>query len=105
MEDGLVIQVLGWHNRLDDVLHEVLVDLVIADLWRVLCGDKDGVNPLRDHSTILLLVFHCDLGLSIWSQPTDCSVLPYLYLKSSHQNLGLQLRALEEKGEIGRAHV
>ena len=34
MEDGVVIQVFLGHHRLDDVLHQVLVDLVIGHICR-----------------------------------------------------------------------
>ena len=36
MENGLVIEVLGWYDSLDDVFHEVLVDLIIGYVWGVL---------------------------------------------------------------------
>ena len=34
MEDGVVIQVFLGHHRLDDVLHQVLVDFVIGHICR-----------------------------------------------------------------------
>ena len=34
MEDGVVIQVFLRHHRLDDVLHQVLVDFVIGHICR-----------------------------------------------------------------------
>lgn len=78
MEDGFVVEVFGWDYSLDDVLHEVLVDLIVGDLRRVLCGDEDGVNALRDHGTPVLLVLDGDLRLAVRSQPGHCAVLPYL---------------------------
>jgi len=34
VEDGLVIHVLGRHHWLDDILHQVLVDLVIGHIYK-----------------------------------------------------------------------
>ena len=85
MEDGLVVQVLGWHHGLDDVLHEVLVDLVIGHVWGVLGGDEDGVHPLRHHGPIILLVLHCHLGLAVGPQPGHCAVLPHLHTTAKSQ--------------------
>ena len=82
MEDGLVVQVLGGHHSLDDVLHEVLVDLVVGHVRGVLGGDKDGVHALGDHGAVLLLVLHGDLGLAVRAQPGHLTVLPHLHAPS-----------------------
>ena len=79
MEDGLVVQVLGGHDGLDNVLHQVLVDLVVGDVRGVLGGDEDGVHALGDHGTVLLLVLHSHLGLPIGTQPGYLAVLPHLH--------------------------
>ena len=34
VENGLVVHVLGRHHWLDDILHQVFVDLVIAHICR-----------------------------------------------------------------------
>ncbi len=78
MEDGLVVQVLLGHDRLDDVLHKVCVDLVIGDVGRVLRGDEDGVHTNGCQSAALLLVLHRHLGLAVWPQPADCAILAHL---------------------------
>lgn len=78
VEDGLVVQVLLGHDGLDDVLHEVSVDLVVGDVGRVLCGDEDGVHADGGQGAALLLVLHCHLGLAVWPQPADCAVLAHL---------------------------
>jgi hypothetical protein len=78
MEDGFVIQVLGGHHGFDDVLHQVLVDLVVGDVWGVLGGDEDGVHAQGDHGAALLFVFHRHLGLAVRSQPCDAPALPDL---------------------------
>ncbi len=48
VENGLVIHVLGRHHRLDDILHQVLVDLVIGHVYkqtdtvRIKCRQHDN---------------------------------------------------------------
>lgn len=78
MEDGLVIKVLGWDNGLDDMLHEVLVDLVVGDIWGVLGGYEDGVYSEGNHGTILLSVLNGHLGLAIWPEPGQRAILASL---------------------------
>ena len=78
MENGLVIQVLGGHDSLDDVLHEVFVDLVVSHVWGVLGGDEDGVHPLGDHGTVILLVLNSHLGFAVWPEPRHSAILPDL---------------------------
>ena len=65
--------------RLDDVLHEVLVDLVVGDVLIVLGGDEDGVNTQGDHGAALLAVLNSHLGLAIGTQPGDGAVLAHLW--------------------------
>jgi len=64
--------------RLDDVLHEVLVDLVVGDVLIVLGGDEDGVYTQGDHGAALLAVLNGHLGLAIGAQPWDGAVLAHL---------------------------
>lgn len=78
MEDGLVIKVLGRNDRLDDVLHEVGVDLVIGDVGGVLRGDEDGVHADGNHCAAVLLVLNRHLRLAVWSQPWHAAILPHL---------------------------
>lgn len=78
MENCLVIQVFGRYYRLDDVLHEVLVDLVVRDVWGMLGGDEDGMHSLWDHCALLLLVLDSDLRLSIRPEPWHTSIFPNL---------------------------
>jgi len=72
---GVVIEVLCRDNWLDDVLHEVLLDLLVGDLSVVLGGDDNGVDPEWDHGATLVLVFTCHLGLAIWPHPPAGPVL------------------------------
>ena len=78
MEDGLVIKVLLGDDRLDDVLHEIGMDLVVGDVWGVLGGDQDGVHADGGQHIALLLVLHGDLGLAIRPQPRHLPVLAHL---------------------------
>mmetsp|Transcript_718 Transcript_718/g.2130 ORF Transcript_718/g.2130 Transcript_718/m.2130 type:complete len:265 (+) Transcript_718:788-1582(+) len=99
VEDGLVVQVLGRHHGLDDVLHQVLVDLVVGDILVVLGGDEDGVHAHGDHGATLLLVLHGHLGLPVGAQPRHAAVLAHLgqlepelggqHVGEGHELLGL----------------
>ena len=51
MEDGVVIQVFLGHHRLDDVLHQVLVNFVVGHI----CKGK-GRNTLK--SWLMCGTFH-----------------------------------------------
>lgn len=62
VEDGLLIQVLLRHHRLDHVLHELLVDGLVGHIRAVLGGDQDGVHAHRHHSPSLLFVLHGHLS-------------------------------------------
>mmetsp|Transcript_21704 Transcript_21704/g.51879 ORF Transcript_21704/g.51879 Transcript_21704/m.51879 type:complete len:409 (-) Transcript_21704:66-1292(-) len=75
MVDGVVIKVLGRDNRLNDMLHQVSMDLVIAHAVVVLSGDKDGVHADGDHGTILILVLNSDLGLAVRTEPGADAIL------------------------------
>ena len=92
--DGLLIEVLGGDDRLDDVLHDVLVNLLVGDVGLVLGGDDDGVDADGDHAAVLLLVLDGDLGLTIGAQPLEGSILA---------NVG---ETLAEAGgeEVGEGH-
>lgn len=92
--DGLLIEVLGGDDGLDDVLHDVLVNLLVGDVGLVLGGDDDGVDADRDHAAVLLLVLDGDLGLTIGAQPLEGSILA---------NVG---ETLAEAGgeEVGEGH-
>ena len=54
--DGLVVQVLGRHHRLDHMLEQVLADLLQRHLLRVLRRDDDRVDPLGHRLPALHLV-------------------------------------------------
>jgi len=73
--DGLVIEVLGGHHRLDDVLHQLLRDVIVGDVRRVLGGDEDGVHALGHHGAALVDVLAGHLGLAVGAHPRAGAVL------------------------------
>jgi len=74
--DGVVVEVLGGDHGLDDMLHEVGADLLVGHVGGVLSGDQDGMNALRGHGAIsLLLVLGGDLDLAIGADPLESAVL------------------------------
>ena len=83
MEDGLVVEVLLWHDGLDDMLHEVSVDLVVGDVGGVLGGDEDGVHADGRQGAALLLVLHRHLRLAVRPQPADCAILAHLQTRNA----------------------
>lgn len=93
VEDGLVVEVLLGHDGLDDMLHEVGMDLVVGDVGRVLRGDEDGVHADGRQSAALLLVLNSHLCLAVWSQPADCAVLAHLRTHALPNSAGGVLRA------------
>lgn len=60
--DRVVVEVLGGHDVLDHVLHEVGADLLVAHVVVVLARDHHGVDSLRDHAPVLLFVRHGHLS-------------------------------------------
>ena len=97
--DGLVIEVLGGHDVLNDMLHEVRADLLVRDILGVLSRDHNGVHALGDHAAILILVLAGDLGLAVGAHPGDKASLADLSQASTerggevvgqgHESLGL----------------
>jgi len=70
---GLLVEVLGWDNLLDDLLLDLLAQLLGRDVLAVLCGNDDGVDAERDNGTTIVLVLNGDLGLGIRSQPRQAA--------------------------------
>mmetsp|Transcript_16354 Transcript_16354/g.30347 ORF Transcript_16354/g.30347 Transcript_16354/m.30347 type:complete len:266 (+) Transcript_16354:642-1439(+) len=96
--DGVVIQILFGDDRLDDVFHEVTLDLFVGDFLRVLARDDDGVDTNRHGDAVLQLVLAGDLSLGIGADPVASSVLANLgdlgsklggqHVCQGHQGLG-----------------
>ena len=76
--DGLLVEVLGRHHRLDHVLHEPLLDILLSDLLVVLGGDDDGVDTEGHWATVHHLVFTSDLSLPVGTHPGASAVLAHL---------------------------
>ena len=77
--DGVLIEVLGGDDGLDDVLHEVLLDLLVVNIGGMLSGDKDGVDALGGEGAILvLLVLGRDLNLTVGADPAEGAVLAHV---------------------------
>nr|KYP71604.1 hypothetical protein KK1_010868 [Cajanus cajan] len=65
MKNCFLIQVLLRYNRLNNMLFEVSCNLIIGNSFIVLSRNQDCVDTHRDHSTIVIVILHCDLSLSI----------------------------------------
>lgn len=72
--NGVLIEVLGWDDLLDDLLLDLLAQLLSGDGLSVLGRDDDSVDSERDDSSVVMLVLDGDLGLGIGSQPWDATV-------------------------------
>jgi hypothetical protein len=72
--DGLIAEVLGGDDLLDDLLLDLLSELLGGDIRRVLSRDDDGVDTLRDNGTVIVLVLDGDLSLGVRSQPGEGAV-------------------------------
>jgi hypothetical protein len=51
--NGLIIQVLGWNDLLDDLLLDLLAKLLGGDILAVLRADDDGIDTERNNLSIL----------------------------------------------------
>jgi len=71
MEHNLVIEVLGRDDGLDDLVKELLADNVVLDIRGMLGRDDNGVDPLRNHGAMVVLVLDGDLGLGIRTEPWE----------------------------------
>mmetsp|Transcript_50661 Transcript_50661/g.115108 ORF Transcript_50661/g.115108 Transcript_50661/m.115108 type:complete len:258 (+) Transcript_50661:645-1418(+) len=79
MIHSLIIQVLGRHNRLDHMLHDVSTNLLVGHILRMLSRDQDSVHALGLHRAIRTrLVLHGHLRLPVRSHPRASPVLAHL---------------------------
>jgi len=91
MVDGVIIQILGGDDFLDDRGHEDLPHVAELDVLVMLDGDDDGVDSLGDAGTVLERVLAGDLGLGVRSEPLAGSVpseLGHFLVKLVGQNDG-----------------
>ena len=71
MIDGPVIKEVLGDDLLDNLFQDLLPEVLRRDLFGVLCRDDDGVYTQRDSRATVLLVFDCDLGLRIRTEPWE----------------------------------
>lgn len=74
MIHGLLSQVLGRDDLLDDLLLDLFAQLLGGDVLAVLGADNNGVDSEWDNGSVVVLVLNRDLSLGIWSQPWQASV-------------------------------
>ena len=72
--DGVVVEVLGGDDLLDDLLLDLLAELLGGDVLGVLSRDDDGVDTLGDNGTTVLGVLNGDLGLGVGAEPGERAV-------------------------------
>lgn len=75
MVDGLVVEVLGGDDLLDNLLEDLLAELLGGDVGAVLGGNDNGVDTLGDDGTAVVLVLNGDLSLGVGSQPGKGAVV------------------------------
>jgi len=92
--NGLLVQILGRDNLLDDLLLDLLAQLLGGDVLTVLSTDNNGVDSDRDNSAVIVLVLDGDLSLGIRSQPWQASISA----GSRHSSIELVCQ-LKSKGE------
>jgi hypothetical protein len=98
--DGLLIQVLGRNDLLDDLLLDLLSHLLRSDIFAVLSTDNNSVDFDWDNSSVIMFVLDSDLGLSIRSEPWQATVSA----SSRHSSVELVCQ-LEGQGEQFRGLI
>lgn len=71
MEHGLIINQVGRDAILDDVFHEISLQLSMLDAIIVLSADDQSVDTNGHAGAIFASVFQGDLGLAIRAQVLD----------------------------------
>src|ERR1035441_3491105 len=100
MVDGLIVQVLGRDDLLDDLLLDLLPQLLGGDILRVLSTDDNSVYSKRNNSSIIMLVLNSDLSLGVRSEPWQASVPA----SSRHSSIKLVCQ-LKSQGEQFRGLI
>mmetsp|Transcript_19153 Transcript_19153/g.26954 ORF Transcript_19153/g.26954 Transcript_19153/m.26954 type:complete len:220 (+) Transcript_19153:509-1168(+) len=76
---GLRVHELVWHNLINDLSLEVLFDILVANGLVVLGRDKDSMDSLRNHFSLLALnILNDDLSLSIRTHPLEDALLSHI---------------------------
>ena len=73
--DGALVEVLGGHDWLDDVLEQLLLDVFLGDVLAVLGGDDNCVHADGDGLAVLHAVLASHLGLAVGAHPGAGAVL------------------------------
>ena len=94
MEDCLLIKEFGRNDGLNDVLHQILVDLLVSNIIIMLCGNDHGMDTNGNHVAMFLLVLNCNLGFAIRTNPLKSSILT---------NIGESLAKLSSE-QVGKRH-
>jgi hypothetical protein len=74
MVHGLVVEVLLGNSLLDNLLQELLLHLIRLDVLGVLRANDNSIHTARNDCTVVVLVFHSDLGLGVRSQPGEGAI-------------------------------
>ena len=77
VDDDLgVFEHISWHDFVDDLLGESLLDGFIIDIRGVLSGNENVVNSgWFDHTLFSFFILNNNLRFAVWSQPWDLTVL------------------------------
>ena len=115
MVNGLVVEVLFGDDWLDDVFHEVVLDLFLGDILRVLRGDDNGVDADRRWDAILELVLAGDLRLAVGADPIARPVLADFrefgselrrqHMREGHEDFGFVGRIPEHDALVASSNV
>ena len=73
--DGLLVEVLGGDDLLDDLLLDLLAELLGGDVLAVLGRDDDGVDTQGNDGAVVVLVLDGDLGLGVGSEPGELTAV------------------------------
>lgn len=69
--NGVLIEIVGRNDLLDNLLKNLLAELFGGDILRVLSRDDDGLDLLGDNSTTIVLILDGDLSLGVGTQPWE----------------------------------
>lgn len=72
---GLLIEVLGRDDLLDDLLLDLPSELFRGDVLAVLSRDDNRVHTERDNGTTVMRILDGDLGLGVRAKPGEAPVI------------------------------
>ena len=75
MVDGLLVEVVGGDDLLDNLLQDLLAELLGGDVLAVLGRDDDSVDTEGNDGAVVVLVLNGDLGLGVRAQPGQGAVV------------------------------